>query len=586
MNRYRTFTILFALFSLSLTASAQVVGTFRIDQDRQQGTHPNGQLLLYSPDPLEPGSSMSHWETLATPNLLMEPFVSTDLDFLDLDITPDAMADMGWQSGTSNFRIFPVQDPGLGFEDPTPFPGAPGNPATTLGEARQNLFNAVLGAWGNTLESSVPIDVTVVWTDLFCDPDFGATLGAASTTVIFRGVPFPGTPIDEDTWIPAALAEALTGEQLTGDPDTDGTPDVFVLLNQAIDTQCLGPDTGFYYGLDNQLPAGLINVGATLLHEFGHGIGFANFTDEADGQLFEGFPSVFDHLVHDQFIDKGWDEMTDAERVASATRPRQVTWTGANANQEADELLDSGVPELFLSEPNSLDGSIEVGLAGFGPEFPPTPLQGEIVCMLDEAGALGTTLDGCSSAINPDELAGKIALIDRGSCSFAQKVKNAQDAGATAAIIVNNSGDTPVTLGGVDDTITIPSVGIGSGDGARIRAEACAENANYFLNGRFQVSAQWTVRGETAPAEAVALTEESGYFYFFSPTNIEITVKMLDACSVPGLEGHWLFAAGMTDVGVELTVIDTDTGQTVSYSNPEGTPFVPIIDNQTFTDCP
>jgi hypothetical protein len=102
--------------------------------------------------------------------------------------------------------------------------------------------------------------------------------------------------------------------------------------------------------------------------------------------------------------------------------------------------------------------------------------------------------------------------------------------------------------------------------------------------GRYQVRAAFrTPQGATANAVAVGLTETSGYFWFFSPDNVELTVKVLDGCSFNSRK--WFFASGMTNVSVTLTVTDTVTGVTRSYENPSGTAFVPIQDTNAFT-CP
>jgi plastocyanin len=105
------------------------------------------------------------------------------------------------------------------------------------------------------------------------------------------------------------------------------------------------------------------------------------------------------------------------------------------------------------------------------------------------------------------------------------------------------------------------------------------------VRGRFQVEAAWqTASGASGPAYAVPLTSESGYFWFFSPSNVELIVKTLDAC---GLEsGNWFFAAGMTTVGVQLRVTDTFTGEIRTYTNPLGVPFFPIQDTAAFAFCP
>ncbi len=60
-----------------------------------------------------------------------------------------------------------------------------------------------------------------------------------------------------------------------------------------------------------------------------------------------------------------------------------------------------------------------------------------------------------TSAEVSDDLSGKIALIDRGGCSFADKVSNAQDKGAVGVIVVNNADDF-IDMGGI--SASIPSV--------------------------------------------------------------------------------------------------------------------------------
>ncbi len=59
------------------------------------GTDGQGRVLLYTPNPVQAGSSVSHWDRSATPNLLMEPYITSGLQ--DLDLTDEQMADIGWQ---------------------------------------------------------------------------------------------------------------------------------------------------------------------------------------------------------------------------------------------------------------------------------------------------------------------------------------------------------------------------------------------------------------------------------------------------------------------------------------------------------
>ena len=77
--------------------------------------------------------------------------------------------------------------------------------------------------------------------------------------------------------------------------------------------------------------------------------------------------------------------------------------------------------------------------------------------------------DGCTTSISP-ALVGKVALIDRGTCSFTTKIKNAQNAGAVAVIIINNIPGNPFRMTGTDNTITIPSIMITQIDGGTLKS--------------------------------------------------------------------------------------------------------------------
>ena len=78
-------------------------------------------------------------------------------------------------------------------------------------------------------------------------------------------------------------------------------------------------------------------------------------------------------------------------------------------------------------------------------------------------------------------------------------------------------------------------------------------------DGRFRVTATWTKPdGSSGQGHAVTLTGDTGYFWFFDSTNVEVIVKVLEAC---GVNGHrWVFASGLTNVQVNLTVTDVVTG--------------------------
>ncbi|MCB1054673.1 MAG: PQQ-dependent sugar dehydrogenase, partial [Acidobacteria bacterium] len=105
-------------------------------------------------------------------------------------------------------------------------------------------------------------------------------------------------------------------------------------------------------------------------------------------------------------------------------------------------------------------------------------------------------------------------------------------------------------------------------------------------DGRFRVQTDWTTpQGASGQGQAVPLTDDSGYFWFFNPANVEVLTKVLRACVDP-YNRYWVFAAGLTDVEVRLVVYDTIAGEPKVYTNALRTPFQPVQDTQAFDTCP
>ncbi|HPC83072.1 MAG TPA: S8 family serine peptidase [Thermoanaerobaculaceae bacterium] len=125
--------------------------------------------------------------------------------------------------------------------------------------------------------------------------------------------------------------------------------------------------------------------------------------------------------------------------------------------------VDDGVTgaRLRVETPQALAGEVPSTSAQFGPAPPLQGVSGAVVA--------SAPLDACGPLSNPAEVAGRIALIDRGSCNFTVKVKNAQLAGAVAAIVANNTGGPLIVMAGDDASITIPSVFISQADGVTLR---------------------------------------------------------------------------------------------------------------------
>jgi len=122
--------------------------------------------------------------------------------------------------------------------------------------------------------------------------------------------------------------------------------------------------------------------------------------------------------------------------------------------------------ELVVGAPSSAAGKYPVLIGTFGNYA--CSLSGTLSAVQD---AQGQAL-GCGS-ISTD-LTGKIAFIDRGTCSFSEKVLNAQLKGAIAVLVANNvSGSALVSMGSTQPfaaKVTIPSFFISQGDGAKLKA--------------------------------------------------------------------------------------------------------------------
>jgi hypothetical protein len=118
-------------------------------------------------------------------------------------------------------------------------------------------------------------------------------------------------------------------------------------------------------------------------------------------------------------------------------------------------------------------------------------------------------------------------------------------------------------------------------------AGLCAPGATTLclVNGRFAVTAAYlTDRGPSGPAQAVQLTPDTGYFWFFSAGNVEVVLKILDGCALD--DSYWVFAGGLTNVQVTITVTDTRTGSMKTYTNPQDHAFQPLQDTRALPVCP
>jgi predicted esterase len=107
-----------------------------------------------------------------------------------------------------------------------------------------------------------------------------------------------------------------------------------------------------------------------------------------------------------------------------------------------------------------------------------------------------------------------------------------------------------------------------------------------LFDGRFAVRVTWTdFGGQSGPGRVTpAQSRESGLFFFFSPDNWELQVKVLDGCAIN--QRFWVYAAASTNVGYNLVIQDLLAERDVAYQNPVGRVAVTITDIGALATCP
>jgi V8-like Glu-specific endopeptidase len=121
--------------------------------------------------------------------------------------------------------------------------------------------------------------------------------------------------------------------------------------------------------------------------------------------------------------------------------------------------------------------------------------------------------------------------------------------------------------------------------GNPVQPAQCVENATQvcLVGNRFGVKVAFN-DGTAKTATAIKYTADSGLFWFFDQANIEVLVKMINACSFN--QRFWVYSGGTTDLEVTITVTDYKSGSVKTYTNTRGKPFSTITDGGAFATCP
>lgn len=366
---------------------------------------------------------------------------------------------------------------GSGFNDTTPATPVGGNNGTTVGQQRLIAFQAAASIWGATLRSGPTITIRATWAALPCTATSGTLGSAGNSGSVWSD--FPGAV--PGFWYGNALANALSNQDRNG-----SAPEINAQFNSSLGTTGCLENSHWYYGLDNNHGTTGIDLMGVLLHEFGHGLGFQTFTNRSSGAQIAGVPSIYDRYLFDNQMNKTWPQMTDAERAASAINTGRLVWNGPQVLRDVLGVL-SGTPRLVVNSPGSIAGNYQIGTADFGPALSSAGVTANVVQAFDAADGNGpSTTDGCSAFTNAASISGNLALIDRGTCTFITKTRNAQNAGAVGVIIADNdpaNNPPPGLGGGPDNTITISAVRVTQADGNTIKGQlSVGVNAKLFAD--------------------------------------------------------------------------------------------------------
>ncbi len=350
---------------------------------------------------------------------------------------------------------------GEGFNSPTAAAPVGGNPGTTVGQQRLNVFQYAADIWGAILQNPDTIYVNARFDSQTCTVS-SAVLGSAGPTFVDRDDPaYPFAA----TWYHIALAEKLAGGRIV----TGAQGEINATFNSELDGDpaCLG-GTMWYYGFDG-LEGTKIELLPVVLHELGHGLGFSTTTSGATGNFINDGsgpkPHVWDHFLYDSLTGRTWAHPSESNtnRVTSAISGDKLSWSGAAGRYGVTHRPLNRRARILASP--SVAGLDSVNAANFGAPLTLGGVTANLVLVTDGSGAAN---DGCSGLTNGAAVNGNVALVDRGTCNFTTKAQTAQAAGAVAVVIANNQAGALAPTG-TDPGITIPVVAVSFHEGVALK---------------------------------------------------------------------------------------------------------------------
>ena len=453
--------------------------------------------------------------------------------------TAAALAAMA-STQAAEVKLINLDPAGVGLNDTTPAMPVGGNPGKTRGEQARIVYQFAMDMWGGVLESPVDINVRASFAPLSCTASGGtlAQAGAWDVWILNFG--------DRYRLAGAPLAEALIGENLSS-PEDPG--DINSAFNGNMGKPGCLEGLSWYFGLDGNTPAGQVNFLNVVMHEIGHGLGAQSFIGKSNGAFpsqapYGALSDTYAYNAYDNVINKRFEAMTNAERALAMRTPGRTVWTGGNVNYNASLILNKR-NTLRPTAPAAIAGlDYEVGYAAFGALATPANFPNQALVLIDDGNTAGggTTSDGCSANgssttagdtiayVNASAVAGKVAVIDRGVCSFEYKARIAQDNGAVGVVIVNNAaGVIDMAVGAVRTDVTIPTVMISQADGAQLKANLAGAFAGLTLS---NLTAGTDGAGRTRLYSPTTVASGSTFSHFDTVLSPDALMEPFDSASV------------------------------------------------------
>jgi hypothetical protein len=288
-----------------------------------------------------------------------------------------------------------------------------------------------------------------------------------------------------DPWL-ASGATTTLGNNVTAYSDRDETTDLF--------------GSSRMDGFDS----GDVRADTTAMNAFDRTYDTNKEPDADKDQMKAAITQVFytTNWLHDYWYDSGFNEAAGNAQQSNYGRggiqgdplraEAQDSADSGAANNANMSVLDdglsprmqmyvwSGLPARALATEPAITFDDELGAASYGPQTFDT--KGDLFAVNDNSTAVmtdsmgggstgpGTTTDGCQRYTGATD---KIAVVDRGACTFVVKVQNAQRAGAKAIIVLDNAPGHSAVNPATDETVandTLPLLALSYEDGVKLRA--------------------------------------------------------------------------------------------------------------------